>query len=149
MRGNTRKAYLHDELNELHCGHKPFVKTEKRQTKCKGCRYSYTLDVSHEKRSGCRPPVLGNGSFFTQLTCGGIPPGLLLGHLPEGGQPQWGCQVLCSGMKPQGMSARNCWPRPQQSIYRPCTHTFFFSYILMITLTRPSALRLDCSLILL
>lgn len=33
----------------------------------------------------------GTSLFCATLTCSGIPLGLLMGHLPEGGQPQWGC----------------------------------------------------------
>lgn len=63
--------------------------------------YSYTLDVSHETRQASS---IGEPLFLcATFTCGGIPLGLVLGHLPEGGQPQWGCQaVYCSSMKPQG-----------------------------------------------
>lgn len=61
------------------------------------------------------PPVLVPVSLYATFL------GLLLGHLPEGGQPQWpcaaGCQALSSNrMKPQV----NRWPGSQQSV-----HTFF------------------------
>lgn len=127
------------DLRWQNCSFKKINKKRETTKCCEGCCYSYTFDVSHEKRLGCRPPALGNRSFFTQpWLCGGIPPGLVLGHLPEGGQPQWGCaawcQALCSSsMKPQGRPARNRWPGSQQSVHR-LAHTPSTS-ILMIPLT--------------
>lgn len=48
--------------------------------------------------SGVQVSSIGEPVFlYATLTCG-IPPGLELGHLPEGGQPQWGCSVCCQAL---------------------------------------------------
>lgn len=63
----------------------------------------------------------GRVFLYATSACGGIPLGLVLGHLPEGGQPQWRCATVASSHR--ASCACNRWPEPQQSDRR-LSHTF-------------------------
>lgn len=77
------------------------------------------------ERVGGRRPFqyqrLGRAFLYATSSCGGIPLGLVLGHLPEGGQPQWLCATVASSHR--ASCACNRWPGPQQSDGR-LSHTF-------------------------